>query len=130
MSPDDRKYMTSHEWVKVAGDTAVVGITDHAQEQLGDITFVELPDVGKQVAKGDEAAVIESVKAVSDIYAPLGGEIAETSTALDDTPELVNESPFDKGWILKLKGRNARTAQAFQDVPSGPTSAGAGACEA
>ena len=107
MAPDDRKYMTSHEWVKVEGELAVVGITDHAQEQLGDITFVELPDVGKQVEKGAEAAVIESVKAASDIYAPVGGEVAEVNGALDDTPELVNKSPYEQGWIYKLKGFDA-----------------------
>jgi glycine cleavage system H protein len=107
MTPDDRKYMKSHEWVKIEGDLAVVGITDHAQEQLGDITFVELPDTGKQVQQGGEAAVIESVKAASDIYAPVGGEVAETNTALDEAPEQVNESPYEQGWIFKLKGFDA-----------------------
>jgi len=106
MTPEDRKYAKSHEWVKVEGELAVVGISDHAQEALGDITFVELPSVGDTFSRGDEFGVIESVKAASDLYAPIGGEVVQVNTALEDTPGLVNDSAFDKGWLIKLKGIN------------------------
>ncbi|MBD3344770.1 MAG: glycine cleavage system protein GcvH [Chitinivibrionales bacterium] len=102
-SPDDRKYAKSHEWVKIDGDTAVIGITDHAQDSLGDITFVEMPQSGTQLSKGKEFGVIESVKAASDLYAPVSGEVAEVNDALGNQPELVNTSPYDQGWIVKLK---------------------------
>jgi len=103
-NPTDRKYAESHEWIKIEGDTAVVGITDHAQDALGDITFIELPSIGKSVSKGDEAAVVESVKAASDIYAPVSGKVSAVNTGLESTPEIVNESAFEKGWIFKLTG--------------------------
>ncbi len=103
MTPDDRKYAASHEWIKIEGDTATVGITDHAQEQLGDITFVELPAAGKQVQRGAECAVIESVKAASDIYAPLSGEISEVNSALEDAPETINSDSYESGWLFKMK---------------------------
>ena len=103
MASDDRKYTKSHEWVKIEGDLAVVGITDHAQEELGDITFVELPEVDESVTRGDECAEIESVKAASEIFAPVDGVVAEVNEDLEDAPETVNQSPFDKGWIFKLK---------------------------
>lgn len=103
-NPTDRKYAKSHEWVKIEGDTAIVGITDHAQDALGDITFIELPSTGKKFSQGDEAAVVESVKAASDIYAPVGGSVTGVNSELEQTPEIVNESPFDKGWIFKLAG--------------------------
>ncbi len=109
MTPDDRKYAKTHEWVKIEGDLAVVGITDHAQEALGDITFVELPVVGDTLAQSGECGVIESVKAASDIYAPVGGEIAEVNTELESAPELINQDPYGNGWILKLK--NVEAAQ-------------------
>ncbi len=102
-TPQDRKYTKSHEWVKMEGDIAVVGITEYAQESLGDVTYVEPPEVGQNVEKGGECAEIESVKAASDIFAPISGEVAEINGALEDAPELVNESPYDKGWIFKLK---------------------------
>ena len=103
MTPNDRKYTKSHEWIKVDGDMAVVGITDHAQEELGDITFVELPEVDDEVSRGDDCAEIESVKAASEIFAPLSGVIAEVNEDLEDNPETVNQSPYDKGWIFKIK---------------------------
>lgn len=103
MTPNDRKYTKSHEWIRVDGDMAVVGITDHAQEELGDITFVELPEVDDEVSRGDDCAEIESVKAASEIFAPLSGVIAEVNEDLEDNPETVNQSPYDKGWIFKIK---------------------------
>ncbi len=97
-------YFTSdHEWIRVEGDTATVGITDYAQEQLGDIVYVELPQVGKTVTKGDEAAVVESVKAASEIYAPASGEVVAVNNDLEGVPGVVNEDPSGKGWFLKLK---------------------------
>ncbi|MEM9222346.1 MAG: glycine cleavage system protein GcvH [Pseudomonadota bacterium] len=98
-----RHYTKDHEWIEVAGDVATVGITDHAQEQLGDITYVELPEVGRAVAKGDAFAVVESVKAASDVYAPLAGEVAEINPALDENPHLVNEAAEADGWFVKIK---------------------------
>lgn len=97
-----RKYTEDHEWVAVDGDIGTVGISDYAQKALGDIVFVELPDIGASFAKGDDAAVVESVKAASDVYAPIGGEITETNGALEEAPETVNEDPGDKGWFFKM----------------------------
>ncbi len=97
-----RYFTDEHEWIDVDGDTATVGITDYAQGQLGDIVFVELPQVGAEVAKGKDAAVVESVKAASDVYAPITGEVTEANGALEDDPALVNSSPEDEGWFFKL----------------------------
>jgi len=97
-----RYFTDEHEWIDVDGDTATVGITDYAQGQLGDIVFVELPQVGGEVAKGKDAAVVESVKAASDVYAPITGEVTEANGALEDDPALVNSSPEDEGWFFKL----------------------------
>ena len=97
------RYTKEHEYIRVEGDTAVVGITDYAQEQLGDVVFVELPDVGKTVSKGDEAAVVESVKAASEIYAPVSGEVVAVNTELQGAPGTVNEDPTGKGWFIKLR---------------------------
>jgi glycine cleavage system H protein len=97
------RYTKEHEWIRLDGDTAVVGITEHAQSQLGDVVFVELPEIGKSVAAGDEAAVVESVKAASEIYAPASGEVVAVNAALADTPATVNEDAEGKGWFLKLK---------------------------
>ncbi len=96
-------YTEEHEWIRVEGETATVGISDHAQEQLGDIVFVELPEVGKTLAKGEQAAVVESVKAASEVYAPVGGEVTEVNGALEDRPELVNEDAEGEGWFFKMK---------------------------
>lgn len=102
--PDDLKYASSHEWVRVEDDGSVtVGISDHAQQALGDIVFVELPETGIRVASKDEVAVVESVKAASDIYAPISGKITKINEALRDTPEIVNSSPYENGWFFKMK---------------------------
>ncbi len=97
------KFSKEHEWIRVEGDVATIGITQHAAEQLGDLVFVELPDVGKTVAPGDEAAVVESVKAASEVYAPVSGEVVEVNSVLADEPGKVNEAPQGDGWFLKLK---------------------------
>ena len=99
----DLKYTKEHEWIKIKGDIAVVGITDHAQAELTDIVFVELPEVGKEVKKGEELCVVESVKSVSEIYAPLSGRIVKVNSKLDDSPEIINESPYDDGWLVELE---------------------------
>ncbi len=104
MYPEDAKYTKDHEWVRKSGDFYAVGITQYAADQLGDITFVDLPAVDAQLAKGAEAASVESVKAASDIYCPLAGTVAEINEALEDQPELVNNSPYDDGWFFKLSG--------------------------
>lgn len=96
-------FTEDHEWIRVEGAEATVGITDYAQEQLGDLVFVELPEVGKQLSKGDTAVVVESVKAASDVYAPIDGEISAVNDALADDPALVNSSATDKGWLWKMK---------------------------
>ena len=101
--PADLKYAKSHEWVRVEGDAAIVGITDHAQDQLGDMVYVELPEVGSQYAAGDACAVVESVKAASDVYAPVSGEVVEVNEALADSPELVNQDAYGDGWIMRLR---------------------------
>lgn len=100
--PDNLLYTASHEWVRVEGDTATIGVTDFAQEQLSDLTFVELPTVGDQVKAQDEIAVVESVKAASDVYTPLSGTISQVNEALVDSPEAINRDPFGEGWLLKL----------------------------
>jgi glycine cleavage system H protein len=103
---DDLKYTTSHEWIRIKGKQATVGITDHAQSELTDIVFVELPTVGKTVNKGDELCVVESVKSVSEVYAPVSGTVTAVNTKLDDTPELINKSPYHDGWIVELEIKN------------------------
>ncbi len=99
----DRKYTNEHEWITVQGDIATVGISDFAQDQLGDVVFVELPEIGRQVTKGGEAVVLESVKAASEIYAPVGGEVVEVNTALADDPARVNADPTGEGWFIRIK---------------------------
>lgn len=101
--PGDLQYTRSHEWVRVEDDAATVGITDHAQDELGDVVFVELPEVGATLEAGDSFGAVESVKAVSDLYAPVGGEVIEVNGALEDSPEKINEDPYGEGWILKLR---------------------------
>lgn len=100
---EDVKYTEGHEWIKVDGDTVTVGISDYAQDQLGEIVFVELPEAGDTFSKGDEFGTVESVKAVSEIYMPISGEIIEVNPALEDAPELVNTSCYEGGWIAKVK---------------------------
>jgi glycine cleavage system H protein len=111
--PADLKYTKSHEWVRLSGDTAVVGITDHAQHELTDVVFVELPDVGRKVKAGEACAVVESVKTASDIYSPLNGEVIEVNPAAVDDPALVNREPFAGGWFFKLKLSNPADAGAL-----------------
>ncbi len=101
-TPADRKYTETHEWVEIEDGVAVVGITDYAQDSLGDITFVELPDVGVIVSHDEECAVVESVKAASDLYAPVSGEICEVNPDLESKPELLNDDPYGEGWIFKI----------------------------
>jgi glycine cleavage system H protein len=100
--PEDLKYTREHEWVAIDGSVATIGITDHAQEQLGDVVFVELPSVGDRVEKADAFGVVESTKAVSDVYAPLSGEVTEVNDDLPDNPELINEDPYGDGWMVKI----------------------------
>jgi glycine cleavage system H protein len=104
--PNDLKYAKSHEWVRVTGDTAVVGITDHAQHELTDVVFVELPPVGRRVKAGEACAVVESVKTASDIYSPVSGEVIEVNPAVVETPALVNTAPHSDGWFYKIKLSN------------------------
>lgn len=102
--PSELRYVRSHEWVRIEDDgTVTIGITDHAQEALGDVVFVELPEVGSTLAAEDEAGVVESVKAASDIYAPISGEVVAINEALEETPEIVNSDPYVDGWFFKLK---------------------------
>jgi glycine cleavage system H protein len=102
----ETRFTKDHEYIRIDGDVGVVGITDYAQSQLGDVVFVELPQVGKAIAKGGEAAVVESVKAASEIYAPVSGEVVEVNGELEGTPATVNEDPLGKGWFLKLRVAN------------------------
>jgi glycine cleavage system H protein len=103
-TPTELKYAKSHEWVRDEGDgTVTVGITEHAQEQLGDLVFVDLPEVGNQVTAGGDCAVVESVKAASDVYSPVSGEIVAANSALADAPELVNSEPYGEGWMFKVR---------------------------
>jgi glycine cleavage system H protein len=111
----DIRYTKDHEYVRLDGDVATVGITDHAQSQLGDIVFVDLPQVGKSVEQGGEAAVVESVKAASEVYAPLAGEIIEVNGALEDEPAKVNADPLGDGWFLKLKVKDKSQFDALMD---------------
>jgi glycine cleavage system H protein len=101
--PEDLQYTKSHEWVRIEGDTATIGITDHAQDELGDVVFVELPDEGATFGAGDSFGTVESVKAVSDLYTPVGGEVVEVNSALEDAPENINEDPYGEGWIVRLR---------------------------
>ncbi|MEX2318455.1 MAG: glycine cleavage system protein GcvH [Bauldia sp.] len=110
------RYTREHEWIRLDGDTATVGISDYAQEQLGDIVFVELPEVGKQLDKGAEAAVVESVKAASEIFAPVAGEVVEVNDALADGPGAVNDEPEGAGWFLKMKVRNRADVDSLMDT--------------
>ncbi|WP_438863897.1 glycine cleavage system protein GcvH [Neptunicella sp.] len=112
--PSELRYATTHEWVRPEGDgTFTVGITEHAQELLGDMVFVELPEVGSEVSAGDDVAVAESVKAASDVYAPISGEIIAVNEDLEDSPEQVNADPFGDGWLFKIK---AEDPQEFEDL--------------
>ena len=111
----DLRYSEDHEWVRVEGDIAVIGISDYAQEQLGDVVFVELPEPGRAVAQGDEAAVVESVKAASEVYAPVSGEVVEVNEPLADDPGLVNREPTGGGWFLKVRMSDPGEVDALLD---------------
>ena len=102
-TPGDLKFLDSHEWIKVDDNTVIVGISDHAQNELGEVVFVELPAIGDEFVLGDEVAVVESVKAASEVYTPISGEVIEVNDALEENPELVNTSPYEDGWFFKLK---------------------------
>ncbi|MEO9300279.1 glycine cleavage system protein GcvH [Acinetobacter pittii] len=104
--PSELKYARTHEWVKIEGDLVITGITDHAQDELGDLVYVETPEVGSQVTAGEQAGVVESVKTASDIHAPVSGTVVEVNTDLEDDPDFVNEDPYGKGWIYKIKPNN------------------------
>ena len=108
-------FTKDHEWIRVDGDTATVGISDHAQEALGDIVFAEVPEAGRRLSKGQEAAVVESVKAASDVYAPLSGEVVEGNQALADDPSLINSDPQGEGWFFKLKLDNPGELEGLMD---------------
>jgi glycine cleavage system H protein len=115
--PADLRYTKSHEWVKDHGDgTVTVGITDHAQEALGDIVFVEIPDNGREVDAEEACAVVESVKAASDIYAPLAGEVIESNELLNDTPDAINNSPYEEGWIFRLAPNDMTALSSLLDA--------------
>jgi glycine cleavage system H protein len=108
-------FTKEHEWVRVDGDTATVGISDHAQEQLGDIVFAEVPEAGKRLSKGQEAAVVESVKAASDVYSPVSGEVVEGNSKVADDPSVVNSDPEGEGWFFKLKLDNPGEVEGLMD---------------
>jgi glycine cleavage system H protein len=108
-------FTKEHEWIRVDGDVATVGISDHAQEALGDIVFAEVPDAGRNLSKGDDAAVVESVKAASDVYAPVGGEVIEGNSALTEDPSLINRDPEGDGWFFKLKLSDASELEGLMD---------------
>lgn len=115
--PADLKYTKSHEWLKLNADgTAVIGITDHAQDQLGDMVYVEVPDAGRSLAAGEACAVVESVKAASDVYAPVAGEVLEGNAGLADAPESVNQDPYGSGWLLKMKVADAAAVAGLLDA--------------
>jgi glycine cleavage system H protein len=101
--PEDLQYTKSHEWIRIDGEIATIGITDHAQDELGDVVFVELPDEGATFDAGESFGTVESVKAVSDLYTPVGGEVVEVNSALEDAPENINEDPYGEGWIVRLR---------------------------
>ena len=107
-NPIDRKYTKEHEWIKIDGETVILGITNFAQDQLTDVVFVELPEVGKQIEQNDNLCVVESVKSVSDIFSPISGEIVEVNKELVNSPALINNDPFEDGWIVKLKVKDEK----------------------
>ncbi|ELZ56712.1 MULTISPECIES: glycine cleavage system protein GcvH [Halorubrum] len=114
--PDDRRYLESHEWATTGGDPVRVGVSDFAQDELGDVVFVELPEVGDEVAAGEAFGVVESIKAVSDLYAPVSGEVVAVNEALFDRPELVNEDPYGDGWMLEVAPAEGGEADGLLDA--------------
>ena len=114
--PDNLHYSKDHEWVRVDGDTAVIGITDHAQEQLGDVVYVELPKAGDEFAANDSFGSVESVKAVSEIFTPLAGKVSETNDSLNDEPEKVNKDPYGEGWLIRIRLSEPSETDSLLDV--------------
>ncbi len=115
-TPEELRYATSHEYVRREDETATVGITDFAQDQLGDVVFVELPEPGRHVSKGDQVAVVESVKTASDIYAPVTGVVTEVNGALETTPELINDQPYTGGWLFRIEMENDKELNELLDA--------------
>lgn len=115
-APADLKYTKSHEWVRVDGDVVTIGLADYAQNELGDITYLELPDVGDSIVAGEPLGVVESVKAASDIYAPVGGEVVERNEDAVNSPEVVNQSPYGDAWLLKVRVGNSAEVDALMDA--------------
>ncbi len=115
-TPDDLKYTTEHEWVRLEGKIATVGITDHAQEQLGDIVFLELPEREENLEKGDTFGVVESTKSVSDLFVPLTGKVIDVNDPLLDSPEMINEDPYGEGWMIKIQLSNSASAKELLDA--------------
>ncbi len=114
-TPADLKYTKNDEWLKIEGDTATIGISDYAQDALNDIVYVEFPDVGATFKQGTTFGVVESVKAASDVFMPIGGTITEVNKSLEDTPETINTDPYDKGWLIKIKVSDAAEATSLMD---------------
>lgn len=112
------KYTEAHEWMRIEGDIGTVGITDHAQEQLGDLVFIELPEIGKSLAQGDEAAVVESVKAASEVYSPVTGEVTEVNEALNENPALANSDSAGEGWFFKIRIADPAQLESLMDEAS------------
>lgn len=115
-TPDDLKYSEEHEWIRIEGETATVGITDYAQDSLGDVVFVELPKIGQTLSEGETFGVVESVKAVSDVYAPVSGEVVAINESLEDAPEHINRAPYGDGWILKVRLSGAPDMSKLMDA--------------
>lgn len=115
---EDLRYTEAHEWLKIQNNIAIIGITDHAQAELTDIVFVELPEIGKEFKKGEELCVVESVKSVSEIYSPISGKVVDVNKKLDDSPEVVNESPYDDGWLIKLEIKDKSEIDSLLDAES------------
>ncbi len=114
--PDDLRYTKEHEWCRIQGNRAVVGITDHAQDQLGDIVYVELPEVGDAVKKGESFGVVESTKAVSELFSPVTGKVVEVNDPLSDAPETINEDPYEEGWMIRVEFTDAKEADSLMDA--------------
>ena len=114
--PDDLRYTKEHEWCRIQGNRAVVGITDHAQDQLGDIVYVELPEVGDPVKKGESFGVVESTKAVSELFAPVSGKVVEVNDPLSDAPETVNDDPYEEGWMIVIEPSDPKELEALMDA--------------
>ena len=115
-APENRKYTKTHEWISIEGDIATFGLTDHAQSELGDITYLELPDVGDALKAGDSFGVVESVKAASDVYSPIDGEVVEVNSTAVDGPDLINNSPSDDAWLVKVRMADPSQLEALMDT--------------